>query len=300
MDPTMNSLSGMARPLRIQEVGLTYHVTARGNAKMAIFLDDTDRRRFLEILGVMAEIHQVQCSAHCIMNNHYHLVARTTRPNLSKAIQALNGTYAHWWNRRHRRVGHMFQGRFGAQVVQDDQYLLTACRYVVLNPVRAKMVDRPEDWDWSSYKATAGLVPAPPFLCCDRVLDLLGECGEPATVDRYRAFINSDPEVLPSDTIVGSVEFVERFRSWRRTASREVPRRQTTTPLNTLFSGAVTRASRNAQMVEAHRQGYSLAAIARFLEVHYTTVSKIISASRGQILNRQFFHGLALPSGSDH
>lgn len=276
----------MARPLRIQEAGLIYHVTARGNAKMAIFLDDADRRRFLRILGTVADRHQLDCAAHCLMDNHYHLLARTTRPNLSRAIQNLNGSYARWWNRRHKRVGHVFQGRFGAQIVQDEPYLLSVCRYIVLNPVRANLVARAEDWPWSSYSATLGMAPAPAFLDCALVLQLLGD--EHRAAERYRAFVEANVETCGASAestlskfILGTPAFEQRFRERRAAASGEVPGDQRSASLDSLFTGAVTRAARNAKMVEAYRQGHSLAAIARFVGVHYTTVSKLVNPPEG-------------------
>ena len=273
----------MARPLRIQDAGLTYHVTARGNAKMAIFLDNRDRRRFLRILCAVAERHRLECAAHCLMDNHYHLLARTGQPNLSRAIQNLNGTYARWWNWRHKRTGHVFQGRFGAQIVQDDRYLLTACRYIVLNPVRAKLVDRPEDWPWSSHRATLGAAPAPAFLECSLVLQVLGD--DDGVVERYRRFVDATPEaggteddLMSAKFIVGAPPFETRVRERRAPVSCEVPSEQRAASLESLFTGAITRASRNATMTAAYRQGHSLAAIARFVGLHYSTVSKVVNA----------------------
>src|SRR5262245_34754461 len=151
----------MSRPLRILAAGALYHVVARGNDRMAIYHDDVDRWRFLANLETVADQYRVECHAYCLMSNHYHLVLRTLEANLSSAIQYLNGVYAQWWNRRHGRVGHVLQGRFKAQLVQREGYFLEACRYVVLNPVRAGLVNDVEDWPWSSYHYTAGFAPRP-------------------------------------------------------------------------------------------------------------------------------------------
>src|SRR5512143_538242 len=122
---------------------------------MSIYLDDLDRLEFLRLLGRAFAAHAVDCHAYCLMDNHYHVVITTNEANLSVAIQQVNSPFAQWWNGRHCRPGHVFQGRFGAQVIQDEGYLLTAARYVVLNPVRAGVVPGPEQWPWSSYRATA-------------------------------------------------------------------------------------------------------------------------------------------------
>ena len=142
---------------------------------MSIFLDDVDYRQFVYLLGDVVEDHGIECMNYCAMPNHYHATLRPTRPNLSEALRRLNSRYAQWWNKRHERVGHVFQGRFKDQIVQQEGYLLALCRYVAMNPVGAGLVERPEDWEWSSYAATIGLRPAPPFVAVDSVLCQFGE-----------------------------------------------------------------------------------------------------------------------------
>ena len=112
------------------------------------------------------------------MPNHYHATLQPTRANLSEAIRHLNSIYAQWWNKRHKRVGHAFQGRFKDQVVQRDRYLLALSRYVVMNPVRAQLTERPEDWPWSSYSATVGLSSPPAFLAVSSTLRLFGDAED--------------------------------------------------------------------------------------------------------------------------
>jgi REP element-mobilizing transposase RayT len=145
----------MARPLRLEYPGAVYHVTARGNAKQAIYLDDEDRARFLGLLAREVGQQGWRCTAYCLMDNHYHLLFETPEPNLVAGMKRLNGAYAQAFNRRHGRVGHLLQGRYTAILVDRDSHLLELCRYVVLNPVRAGLVERPADWRWSSYQATA-------------------------------------------------------------------------------------------------------------------------------------------------
>jgi putative transposase len=147
----------MARPLRIEYDGALYHVTSRGNERKAIFKDDTDRELFLSTLAQVTERFHWTCHAYCLMDNHYHLVIETPDGNLSKGMRQLNGVYTQTFNRRHHRVGHLFQGRFKGILVQKESHYLEVCRYVVLNPVRAKAVKHPREWAWSSYRATGGL-----------------------------------------------------------------------------------------------------------------------------------------------
>lgn len=144
----------MARPLRIEFSGAVYHVTSRGNAQQNIFLCDDDRQAFLDLLGIACERFRWQCHAYCLMSNHYHLLIETQAPSLSKGMKYLNGTYTSAFNRRHFRIGHVFQGRYKAILVEKDAYLLELSRYIVLNPVRARMVRSAKDWPWSSYRGT--------------------------------------------------------------------------------------------------------------------------------------------------
>ena len=162
----------MARPLRIEYPGAVYHVTSRGNEKKPVFKDDTDRDNFLNALQHVNKRYNWICHAYCLMTNHYHLLIETPDGNLSIGMRQLNGVYTQLFNKWHGRTGHLFQGRYKAILIQKDSHLLEVCRYVVLNRVRAKMIERPEDWKWSSYLATAGKAkPHPhPSLTTDWVL----------------------------------------------------------------------------------------------------------------------------------
>ena len=148
----------MARPLRIEFEGALYHVTSRGNARQAIFLDDEDRERFLERLGKVVDRFGWLCHAYCLMTNHYHLLLETPAANLSRGMQLLNGTFTQAFNRRHGRVGHVLQGRFKGILVEKESHLLELARYVVLNPVRAGVVRHPREYGWSSYSSGSDLV----------------------------------------------------------------------------------------------------------------------------------------------
>jgi putative transposase len=248
---------------------------------MTIYVDDADRRQFLEILGQSMTAHDVSCHAYCLMANHYHIVVTTNEPNLAHAIHQVNSRYAEWWNARHARPGHVFQGRYGAQVIQAEGYLLTACRYVVLNPVRAGVVASPEQWRWSSYGASAGLEEAVPFLHLDLLWRLLGGASRDGGCLRYRGFVTAAeaaPDPLARDLVLGDQAFVEQFREAREKASAEVPRRVRISrpPLDRLFAGAYTRSDRARRASDAYQVGYTLTEIGAFLSLHDTTVRRMI------------------------
>jgi REP element-mobilizing transposase RayT len=154
----------MPRPPRIEFPGAMYHVTARGNNRARIVWEDEDRRLFLRALAWVVSRHCLELHAYCLMSNHYHLALRTPMGNLSRAMQALNSAFAVAMNRRHARVGHLFQGRYHASLVEHEPYLLELVRYVVLNPVRAGLAASPERWPWLSHRATLGLAPTPSAL----------------------------------------------------------------------------------------------------------------------------------------
>jgi REP element-mobilizing transposase RayT len=160
----------MARPLRIEYPGAVYHVTSRGKERREVFFTDDDRGGFLTVLGEVCKRFDWLCHSYCLMSNHYHLLLETPQANLSKGMRQLNGVYTKQINRRHGWVGHLLQGRFQGILVEKDSYLLELARYIVLNPVRAGMVDRAEDWGWSSYRASVGLEASPGFLTTDWVL----------------------------------------------------------------------------------------------------------------------------------
>ncbi len=186
----------MSRPLRLEFPGAVYHVTARGNAGQAIFADDADRVRFLELLGREVEQQRWRCHAYCLMGNHHHLLLETPEANLGRGMARLNMAYSQWFNRRHRQGGHLFQGRYKAILVEKDSHLLELCRYVVLNPVRAGMLEFSRDWRWSSYRATASRRDAPHWLTTQWILEQFG--GEAGRARRaYRRFVEDGKGAAP-------------------------------------------------------------------------------------------------------
>lgn len=178
----------MARPRRLEFAGALYHVTSRGDRREPIYEDDVDRSAFLDILGTVVADFNWIAHAYCLMGNHYHLLVETPDANLDKGMRQLNGSYTQWSNRRHRRVGHLFQGRYKAILVDKDAYLLELCRYVVLNPVRAKAAKSSGLWRWSSYRVMMGVESAPKWLSAEAVLAQFGHSRTVAR-QRYERFV---------------------------------------------------------------------------------------------------------------
>jgi REP element-mobilizing transposase RayT len=143
----------MARQLRVEFENAFYHVTSRGNQRDKIFYDAADRERFLEILSRTKERYGFLLHAYALMDNHYHLLMETPKANLSQIMQNINTSYTVYVNRKYQRSGHLLQGRFKGIIVDKDRYLIALSRYIHLNPVRAKLVKRPADYRWTSYKA---------------------------------------------------------------------------------------------------------------------------------------------------
>jgi len=197
----------MSRPLRIEFPGSFWHITQRGNERRAIFRDDTDCLHFLELLGEAVRRFEWIVTAYALMLNHYHLALELTAvETLSRGLMWLDGQYARWFNWRHDRAGHLFQGRPGEYLLEKEGYYLEVLRYVVLNPVRASIVEKPEEYAWSSYRSTAGLAPAPKWLAVDRVLAAFAPDAN-AALQLYRQFVHDGigSTKRPWDDAVGSM-----------------------------------------------------------------------------------------------
>jgi len=184
--------TGMARSLRLEFPGGLYHVIARGNERKAIFRDDTDRKKYLELIARYREKFGCQFLAYCLMDNHVHLAIETGKPPLSKIMAGLQSTYTQYFNWRHSRVGHLFQGRYKAFLVEKDPYAFALLRYIHENPVKAKVVERPEQYAWSSdrfYRRGKG----PGWLDSDRLLRMLGR-SRAAAIRAYRRLMREKVE----------------------------------------------------------------------------------------------------------
>jgi putative transposase len=246
----------MSRPLRIERAGGWYHVTSRGNERRAIFRDNQDRVHFCELLGEMVARFRVHLHAYVLMDNHYHLLLELTEPNLSRTGQWLNVSYSVWFNRRHGRSGHLFQGRFKSVVVDPLQWGLELSRYVHLNPVRVgrlglgkadrqkqrvgatgapdaravkERVSRLRRHRWSSYRAYVGLGRRPEWLACDAVLEMGGGRKEERTRN-YREYVElavreglekSPWAALQDQVVLGGEAFLQKLRGHVRGNARE-------------------------------------------------------------------------------
>lgn len=271
----------MARPLRIQVENGLYHVISRGNERSLIFIDDMDRRVFLKRLSEVAERYVWVVYAYCLMGNHFHLLVRTVKANISQSMRQLNGTYAQYFNKRHARVGHVFQGRFKIVLILDEERLLTAARYLVLNPVRAGLVNTPEAWPWSSYRATVGVGKPPTFLDPDQVLCNFSDRQDEARRE-YAAFVNQGiGGESPFKDARGGIIMAEDesarevFEEIGTNISSEIPRRErfaARLELDEIFS---SYGKEEGIYLAVHKHGYKLKEIGDFLGMHYSVVSRI-------------------------
>jgi REP element-mobilizing transposase RayT len=215
----------MVRPLRIDIEDGLYHVTSRGWERRAVVRDDRDRQRWLELLDRVAARCGWRVFAWVLMGNHFHLYLRTPQANLSAGMHDLNSGYASGFNRRHRRCGALFQGRFKAVLVEDESHALELTRYIHLNPVRARIVQRPEAYGWSSYQDYLGVRKAAAWLDWQTALAEVAKDRSRAR-SAYRRFVEaglSEPPASPLEAVVGGMflgrgEWVDR---WRRRLAEE-------------------------------------------------------------------------------
>jgi putative transposase len=178
----------MTRPLRLEFAGALYHVTARGDRKDVIFRTDSDRLAWLSMLAKVCERFHFVVHSYCQMNNHYHLMVETVEGDLARGMRQLNGAYSQYFNRRHDLVGHVFQGRYKAILVQKESYLLELCRYIVLNPMRAGIAATLDDWRWSSHPCFMRLDAKPEWLETDWLLSHFG-ADRASALQAYNIFV---------------------------------------------------------------------------------------------------------------
>jgi putative transposase len=177
----------MPRSARTEVAGAVHHITARGNAKQAVFLDSVDRLLFIRLLRRVIDRYAWRCLTFCLLDNHYHLLVLTPEPTLGSGMQRLNGGYAQHFNRRHRRSGHVWGNRYYSQPLQRDAHLLLALRYIALNPVRAGLCERAEEWRWGGHRTLLGLE-SPGFVDVPTALSYFGANGADGRT-AYRDFV---------------------------------------------------------------------------------------------------------------
>ncbi len=220
----------MSRPLRILYAGAFYHVTARGNEKKAIFKNERDRERFLLYAEAAVQRYGAVIHAYCLMDNHYHLLIQTPLANLSEIMQYINGSYTTYINTMRQRVGHLFQGRYKAILIDADTYAQELSRYIHLNPIRVGMVDKPEDYPWSSYQYYSGKKKAPRWLTMDFILGYFDErikVGQRKYVEFVEAMIGqryeSPLKAAVASSILGGEDFINRIKA-KYLRDREIDR----------------------------------------------------------------------------
>jgi len=283
----------MARPLRIEFPGALYHLTSRGNARAKVFTDESDYRMFLDILGFVVKRFNWICHAYCLMGNHYHLLVETPDANLSRGMRQLNGIYTQKFNWKRRKQGHLFQGRYKAILVDRDEYLLELARYMMLNPVRAGLVEAPDDYRWSSYRAVVGQAEKPEFLTTEGILARFGR-GNKRAQRRFADFVKAGMKIkkspwddLKGQIYLGDESFVKmalQHISEDMDILREVPKGQryaNRPELRQVFAGEGKRdkQKRNKAIYTAYTDwGYKLQEIGDFLHLHYASISRIVTA----------------------
>jgi REP element-mobilizing transposase RayT len=263
----------VAREPRIEIAGGIYHLFARGNERREIFLDDDDRIAFMETLATTRRRYAFQVLAYCLMDTHYHAVVRTLEPNLSDGMQYLGSVYAQRFNRRHGRVGHLFQGRFRSVLVQNGGHLLNEIRYVTRNRLRAGLCSSLDAWPWCSHAAILGHVPGG---VVDRaaVLELFHEDPDRA-IAGYRELVGGGTDERrqePYPLVIGDAAYVRSHLTLIE-PSREYPQRLVSPPRSTL-AALLPRYPSVGELATAHAAGYSLSAIADHLGLNKSTIAR--------------------------
>ena len=272
----------MTRPLRIEFEGAFYHIISRGNEKSNIYRDIKDRKNFLDILRVLVKRFQWKVHTYCLMDNHYHLLVETPLPNLSEGMRQLNGIYTQRFNRRWNRVGHLFQGRFKSYIIDKESYFLELCRYIVLNPLQGGNVKNIEDWEWSSYQTLTGLNSKKDIVFTDTIWSYFSKQVNKAQ-KQYRDFvyagIGKDDKIHSNARggfIIGGENFtksiVQRLKTKKLIEIKKEERYPDRPEMDKIFYNK----SRNEGIgIAINQWGYGLQEVGNFVNLHYSTVSRI-------------------------
>ena len=273
----------MSRPLRLHAPGLLHHVFARGNDKACIFGNDQDYRSFLESLADARSRFDVRCVSYCLLWNHYHLLLVPNRHRISRLMQQLNSTYCQRFNRRHGRVGHVLQGRFGCRIVEDGAYARTVVRYLALNPVAAGVAAKPEDWPWSSYRFSLGLEEPPAVLSLEHVWAAFGTTDCAVGRARLADFVAAGlQDAFTNPLLHGSTRLAERLsddlKPHQATRDYVLAARFAARPsLGSLLEGCEDRqAFENGAHAAFHQHAYTLAEIGAVVNRDPSVVSRWI------------------------
>ena len=280
----------MSRPLRLEFPYALYHITSRGDRREDIYEDDEDRQAFLEVFASVIEQHNWICYAYCLMSNHYHLLIQTPDANLSKGMRQLNGVYTQAYNRRHQKIGHLFQGRYKSILVDEDNYLLELSRYIVLNPVKAGMENKVDEWKWSSYPAMVGTIQSPDWLESDYLLSQFSVQRKTA-IRKYQEFLqaglNKGPiwEQLNNQIYLGNEAFIEKVQKHMddRKQGLQIPKVQKRPIAKALVEYENMSVSRDDAIIQAYASGaYSYHELGEHFGLHFTRIGKIVREGRAK------------------
>jgi REP element-mobilizing transposase RayT len=297
----------MARSLRIQFPGAFYHVTSRGNRRQPIFLTDEDRYFFLNCLRDAHDKFGVVIHVYCLMENHYHLFMETPRGQISKIMHLINMRYSSYFNLKHARCGHTFQARFSAILVQAEEYARELASYIHLNPVRAGIVNRPEDYVWSNYREYLGIAAPQPWTANSFVLRLFGASLADArnNYEEYVAWrlsqkLPSPLEAAKKTGILGNADFVKRIRKsflsdTNEQPVRDLPQLRKLFPrpgLQQIFTttesalGSKNRFTRNLSILISHKlTDYTLKEIGEFYKLGVSGITDICRRTRKELIH---------------
>ncbi len=276
----------MSRPLRIQYPGAQYHIISRGNGGQNIFQEEGDYLIFLEELKQVIDDYNWISYSYCLMPNHYHLFVKTLDPNLSTGMRQLNGNYTQRSNIRHKRYGHLFQGRFKSILVEGDTYHAELIRYITLNPVRAKLVKTLNQWKWSSHKEIMGTKKSTGCIDVKSTLSFFDK-NQKIAKNEYVNYLKqkTDNKTIKEDLkagfILGSIEFVKDVvNRYGNNQSRENIKRERFAgrpKLKDVFKNYKNKQGRNQLIYKSFKEcGYTQTEIGYHLKVHYSTISRII------------------------
>ena len=252
----------MSRPLRLEFPDALYHITSRGDRREDIYEDDGDRVEYLNTLASVISQFNWVCYAYCLMSNHYHLLIQTPDGNLSKGMRQLNGVYTQYYNRRHRKIGHLYQGRYKAILVDQDSYLLELSRYIVLNPVKAGMVKQVGRWPWSSYQAMIGVCESPEWLSSEYLLSQFSDKRKIA-IKMYITFVEAGLKNGPiwsqinNQIYLGDKTFIDKVQKHLidQRDDIQIPKVQRRAVAKSLSDYNKQAKSRNEAIVNAYASG---------------------------------------------